>query len=248
MTLIQGWDGANMTANDRSFHLYYGGDDNLVHELQYNLSSLEWAPQTTFANTNGNAGIACSASDSSLSYVFLANTQDKLELWWKDGSHTAANCTKHPVGTWNKGIKPVVRLRRLGLPLLIFYLLVPSSAPPSIHPNTSISRIRISNTGNLLFFQDPSYAVKALQPNVAAENSTWGSLLDIGSAVAAPASQMATNTLFQGNFSNQPNMSLTEIQAESGFHLFLQERGNDIVEYVRGYIGGQWTSESLPNL
>jgi len=86
-----------MTASDQKFELYYGGDDNLVHEVQYDFGSLTWTSQATFANTNGNAGIACSASDSSLSYVFLSNTQNKLELWWKDGNQTAVKSTKHPL-------------------------------------------------------------------------------------------------------------------------------------------------------
>lgn len=59
---------------------------------------------------------------------------------------------------------------------------------------------------------------------------------------------MAATTFFQGNFSNQPNLGETEIQAERGFHLILQQSGNDLTEYVRSYIGGQWTSDSIPNL
>jgi len=59
---------------------------------------------------------------------------------------------------------------------------------------------------------------------------------------------MASTTFFQGNFSNRANLTATEDQADRGFHLFLQQKGDDITEYVRSYTGGQWTSDSLPNL
>lgn len=106
----QRFDGANMTASEQKFELYYGGDDNLVHELQYNFGSLTWSTQATFVNTNGNAGIECSASDPNLSYVFLSNIENKLELWWKDDNKNATNSTKRPVGVWRKGRIPINQL------------------------------------------------------------------------------------------------------------------------------------------
>lgn len=101
---------------------------------------------------------------------------------------------------------------------------------------------------NYIFFQDPSGAVKALQPQLNAENSTWGSLLDVGAAVAQPASHLASGTIFQGNFTTVPNLTLAEYQANLGFHVFLQEDGNNITEYVRNYNQGQWLSDVIPGL
>ena len=101
------WDGENMTASNRMFELYCGSSDNVVHELIYNFGTRSWTSRSSFPNTNGNAGIACSASNSSFSYVFLSNTDNKLELWWKDSNETAANSaantTTHPLGVWSKG-------------------------------------------------------------------------------------------------------------------------------------------------
>lgn len=125
---------------------------------------------------------------------------------------------------------------------------VQNPAPITIRPNSSISRIRISETGGFIFFQDPSGKIKALQPQLSAENSTWGSLLDIGSAVAQPASHLATGTMFQGNFSTVPNLTATEYQANLGFHVFFQADGSNITEYMRNYNGGQWTSDVIPGL
>lgn len=131
---------------------------------------------------------------------------------------------------------------------MLTFLSVPDPAPIAIYPNSSISRIRTSDSNNLIFFQDPSYTVKALQPILNAENSTWGSLLDVGSAVAGPGTHMATATLFQGNYSTLPNLTQSEIALNLGFHVFLQTNGSDITEYIRGFEGGQWTSDALSAL
>lgn len=99
-----------MSINDRVLELYYGGSDNLVHELIYNYGSQLWTSHASFPKTVANAGIACSASNASFSYVFLSNTNNQLEIWWKDSNGTAANSaantTSHPLGIWTKGETP----------------------------------------------------------------------------------------------------------------------------------------------
>lgn len=106
------WNGGNVSINDRVFELYYGDKDSVVHELIYNFGSQRWTSQASFPNTMASAGIACSASNASFSYVFLSNTDNQLELWWKDANDTAANSaansTNHPLGTWTKGKTPTL--------------------------------------------------------------------------------------------------------------------------------------------
>lgn len=101
------FNGANVSINDRTFEVYYGGKDGLVHELIYNFGNESWTSLGSFPNTVASAGLACSTSLSSFSYVFLSNTDHQLEIWWKDSNDTAenrgANTTKHPLGTWTKG-------------------------------------------------------------------------------------------------------------------------------------------------
>ena len=128
------------------------------------------------------------------------------------------------------------------------FVSVADPAPIAIHPNSSISRIRTGESTNLIFYQDPSHNVKALQPVLNAENSTWGSPLNVGLAVAGPGTHMATATFFQGNYSTLPNLTQSEINLNLGFHVFLQTNGSDITEYIRSFDGGQWTSDALPAL
>lgn len=104
------FNGANVSIADRVFELYYGDKDGLVHELIYHFGNETWTAYGSFQNTMASAGIACSTSNSSFSYLYLSNTDHQLELWWKDSNVTAANrasnSTKHPLGTWTKGKTP----------------------------------------------------------------------------------------------------------------------------------------------
>lgn len=138
--------------------------------------------------------------------------------------------------------------RALSCRIVLMNLTVSDPAPVTIYPNSSIGRIRTGDTTDLIFFQDPSHAVKALQPVLNAEKSTWGSLLHVGSAIAGPGTHMATATFFQGNYSTLPNLTQSEINLNLGFHVFLQTNGSDITEYIRNHDGGQWTYDTLPSL
>lgn len=99
------WDGGNVT--DPAFELYYGGSDGLIHELMYHFNNQSWNSRDTFADTNGNGGIACSFSNTSFSYMFSSSKDNKLQLWWKDYNDTAANraanTDTHPLGVWTQG-------------------------------------------------------------------------------------------------------------------------------------------------
>lgn len=92
---------------DPQFELYYGGDDGLVHEMIYHYNTDEWSSHAIFADTNGNAGISCSGSNTSMSYMFSSSKDNKLQFWWKDSNNTeanrAVNTSTHPLGVWTQG-------------------------------------------------------------------------------------------------------------------------------------------------
>lgn len=124
---------------------------------------------------------------------------------------------------------------------------VPNPAPITLYPNSSISRIRISDTDNLIFYLTPSLTISALQPSLAAENSTWGSPLGVGpGAHPGVGSQLSTATMFQGNYSLFPNMTEREIRGNQAFQVFFQDgKSGGIKQYMRRYLGGQWTSTDV---
>lgn len=124
---------------------------------------------------------------------------------------------------------------------------VSNPAPIAIYPNSSISRIRISDTDDLIFYLTPSLTISALQPSLSAENSTWGSPLEVGpGAFPGVGSQLSTGTMFQGNYSLQPNMTDRERHANQAFQVFFQDgESGGVKQFMRRYEGGQWTSTDV---
>lgn len=63
--------------------LYYGADDNLLHKITWSdEDDYGWTPRSIFERTDGNSGLACYCN--STSYLFLMNSDKKIEIWWKD--------------------------------------------------------------------------------------------------------------------------------------------------------------------
>lgn len=127
---------------------------------------------------------------------------------------------------------------------------VPNPAPITLYPNSSISRIRISDTDDLIFYLTPSLTISALQPSLAAENSTWGSPLEVGpGAYPGVGSQLSTGTIFQGNYSLMPNMTDREFRGNLAFQVFFQDgESGGLKQFMRRYLGGQWTSTDVLKL
>lgn len=92
----------------------------------------------------------------------------------------------------------------------------------------------ISNS-NHVYVQDPSDRIVGVEFTAASENSTWNNLFYVGEGVEAlPGTRIASTTFFP-----TPD-SLSEL------HVFFQTNGGDIMEYLRGEKGGQWSSNSVP--
>lgn len=49
-----------------------------------------------FAGVNGEGGISCAGAGSGISYLYLLNEQNQLELWWYDFDSSKPNDPKHP--------------------------------------------------------------------------------------------------------------------------------------------------------
>lgn len=123
---------------------------------------------------------------------------------------------------------------------------MPNPAPIALYPNSSIARIRTSDTEDLIFYLTPSLTISALQPTLAAENSTWGSPLQVGpGAFPGVGSQLATTTMFEGNYLLRPNMTEREDRSNRAFQVFFQEGDGGVKQFMRRWDGGQWTSTDV---
>ena len=89
--------------------LYAGGDDGSVQEhlcaLSKYLEPGQWLPGFIFPNSNGLAGVSASqdaSQNNTVETIWLSNTKNELELWWKDFRWNTTNITT-PVGVWTNG-------------------------------------------------------------------------------------------------------------------------------------------------
>ena len=94
--------GSNV-GNTPQVRLYIGEQDGLVHEYILDQDSNKWFTGYIFLNSNGNGGAVCWPGV--ISYLYMQNSQDTLQLWWKDYNSTAINSTTHPLSVWVDGME-----------------------------------------------------------------------------------------------------------------------------------------------
>lgn len=88
-----------------------------MQELAWAVGSTSWTSDFLFPNINGNGGLSCAGAGSGTSYLYLLNSRNQLELWWKDFNTAGTNSTNHPLGLWTKGMYSTTPSRPPYLPL-----------------------------------------------------------------------------------------------------------------------------------
>ncbi|KAI9808912.1 MAG: hypothetical protein M1827_007137 [Pycnora praestabilis] len=82
-------------------HLWYGETDTSFNEVAWTYGDTVWSEQQKFEGFNAHAGVGCySWGPGSVSYVFMVNFQNSVEIWWKDLNTTLQSTTTHPINTW----------------------------------------------------------------------------------------------------------------------------------------------------
>lgn len=105
---------ANTTGNstDQSvgIHLWYGHNDTAFNEVQWTYGTANWTEQQLFTGFNGHAGVGCySWGPGSVSYVFMVDLENQVEIWWKDLNTTLKGNATHPINTWtNSKFHPIL--------------------------------------------------------------------------------------------------------------------------------------------
>ncbi|KAI9875359.1 MAG: hypothetical protein M1830_008585 [Pleopsidium flavum] len=137
--------------------LYYGSAEGSVQELTWNFGDGAWGKGYTFPDSNPHGGCECTVRGSSITNVWLLNTNGELEQRWRDFNLSAIS-TGHPTGTWVKQ--------------LTYH---------PIHPNTSLSAINLPYTKNVnVHVQSPSNTITQLVATGVAETSIWGDSFPVG--------------------------------------------------------------------
>jgi len=85
-----------------------------------------------------------------------------------------------------------------------------------------------------IYFQDPSDHIVGIAFTQASENSTWKSLFGVGGGVETlPGTRMASTTVY------------ATADTPDQWHVFFQNNGSDIMEYLGSKDGGVWYAYSV---
>ncbi|KAL9628201.1 MAG: hypothetical protein Q9164_007361, partial [Protoblastenia rupestris] len=106
----------------------------------------EWVPQGTWQNKNGQAGVGCySWGPGSVTYVFMVNLDDTLEIWWRDTNTSLSGNFSHPINEWTNT----------------------SISIPNLHPSTSLGYT------NYLYAQSADYTIQGYNISWHSENTSF---------------------------------------------------------------------------
>lgn len=82
--------------------MWYASSATTFEQYGWRFGDTEWLFQGTWEDKNGHAGVGCYswADDSSTTYAMFVNTDDAVEIWWRDTMLNHTNTTTHPLNEW----------------------------------------------------------------------------------------------------------------------------------------------------
>ncbi|SLM41057.1 hypothetical protein LPUS_11955 [Lasallia pustulata] len=159
------WYGSNV-GNSPGLRLYIGEQDGLVHEYILDQDSNKWSTGYIFLKSNGNAGAICWPGV--ISYLYMQNSQETLQLWWKDYNSDAINSTTHPPSGWVEGSL---------------------AAGLDVRPNSSLA------VSYHAYFQDSKSRIFGISRNATA-GASCGATFQVGGGTAMPETTIECQTFF----------------------------------------------------
>jgi hypothetical protein len=161
----------------------------------------------------------------SVSYLFMANLNDGVDILWKDLNASIKATSSHPVNTWTSKLSSSVSCSFQNTDSYP----IESLTIPNTYPNTSLGYT------NYLYAQMADLTISGYNISWAAENTSivTSDSFTINGAKGLPGT----------------HLSVTALPDESGGNsllAFYQINGNDVTEFVRDFDKGQWTSSSIP--
>lgn len=89
------------SGTDVGMHLWYASDAFTFQQLGWRNGDSNWTYQQEWQNKNGHAGVGCySWGPGTTTYVMMVNSQDTVEVWWKDTNTNTSSSTNHPINQW----------------------------------------------------------------------------------------------------------------------------------------------------
>ena len=238
-------------AQDNSFHpgggvkVYYGGKDGRVHEISkdYGSKCLDdylwkmcllsagntWVETYVFPpRLSPCAGLVCFVPNNMQFLFGQAQDQNELVSWWRNNDVDYKNSSINPINLWTEGTYWHCSIR---LSKLTF------TATPGLNPPINGSSMAYG-AYDYLYFQDPDNNIRGVPPNLTAGTVNaeypWGAPISIANAKGMP------NTQIGGHSGHSP------FSDNKLLRVYFQQKGNDIVEYIRDQTGGVWAMNQVP--
>lgn len=205
--------------------LWYASSNTTFKQYGWTYGDGSWTPQGEFNDLNGHAGVGCYTweAGSSIMYAMFVNTKNAVEFWWKDSDTSKKSTDAHPIDKWT--------ISKYQFPdrtsIVLNNILVPSLKVTNVYPATSL--------GYTNYF----YAQMADNLKFNGYEIAWN----------------AENTEIVNSFTvdNDPgiagtHLSVTGIDNAGGGKsvvVFYQVEGDDITEYARDSVRGQWLGSAL---
>ncbi|WPH03131.1 Hypothetical protein R9X50_00600600 [Acrodontium crateriforme] len=209
-TPIQGENttSSSSSSNEVGMHLWYASDSTTFQQLGWRDGDTEWEFQQSWTQKNGHAGVGCySWGPGTSTYVMFVDTNNTVEIWWRDTNTSVASTASHPINEWTQT----------------------SISIPNVDPSSSLGYT------NFFYAQmADTYQINGYNISWASENST---IIDsqnftVGGAPGIPGTHLSVSAL--------PNLS-----GGNDLVVFYQTAGDDVTEYTRDLVAGQWTAVDL---
>ncbi|KAI4114233.1 MAG: hypothetical protein LQ338_008028, partial [Usnochroma carphineum] len=102
---VPGQSNNTVSSSDQTvgIHLWYAKGPTSFQSVGWTYGDTAWQLQQTFDGYNGHAGVGCySWGPGSDTYVFFMDSDNELNILWKDLNTTLKNTTRHPINQWTK--------------------------------------------------------------------------------------------------------------------------------------------------
>jgi len=84
-------------------HIWYASDATTFQQYSWTNGTDSWTYDQQWPNLSGNGGVGCQTWFGMTEYVWFVDTENKLDMYWKDNNHSVTSTDAHPVDTWTPG-------------------------------------------------------------------------------------------------------------------------------------------------
>ncbi|KAK5948904.1 hypothetical protein OHC33_009990 [Knufia fluminis] len=206
-------------------NIWYAAEDTTFEQYEWTTGQSQWSHTRTWPNMNTHAGIGCQSwLTNTTSYVFMINSNNTLNIWWKDIDTNKTSTPSHPIDA---------------------YTLAPLIAINDVHPSTSIGYT------DFMIYQSRDATINGVNILWAAEDTDFAPANDTTSSAVESSSNDYDSWALQpqDRALGGTHMAITGSTPVSGGRqelLFYQMGGDDLRLGKRDSAGGDFSFIEVP--